>query len=308
MQTRGRNRWLLGLLALGFAATVRADEAKAAKSSAPSLLGTEAGQVRDDNALNMRLVWCPPGFVTMEQVEVNGENIVTGKTPVNAFVSHGFWLGKFEVTQAEWKQVMETEPWKGQNGQKGVLKFVQEGDNFPATLVTWHDAMSYCQKFTERERAAGRLNDDWEYSLPTEAQWERACRARTDTRFSFGDDELKLGDYEWFEVNASNAGERYAHGVGQKKPNPWRLHDMHGNVEEWCRDEYSRQLPGGRDPEGKGVKIEPSRVLRGGAWDRPAIYCTSAIRMGILPKVARANMGFRVALTPVRQAADNPAK
>jgi formylglycine-generating enzyme required for sulfatase activity len=102
---------------------------------------------------------------------------------------------------------------------------------------------------TNLERAAGRLPAGWEYTLPTEAQWERACRARTETRFSFGDDESNLGDYAWFEDNAWNAGEEFAHRVGLKKANPWGLHDMYGNVNEWCRDYFAEKLPGGRDPE-----------------------------------------------------------
>jgi formylglycine-generating enzyme required for sulfatase activity len=152
-------------------------------------------------------------------------------TPVKVFVTTGYWLGKYEVTQAEWKQLMRTEPWKGKNPTK-------DGDDSPATYVSWDDAMAFCRKLTEQERQSGRLPSDWEYNLPTEAQWERACRARAQTKFSFGDDASKLGEYAWFNGNAGNAGEQYAHRVGQKKPNPWGLCDMHGNVWEWCRDDY----------------------------------------------------------------------
>ncbi len=133
---------------------------------------------------------------------------------MKVFLKKGYWLGKFEVTQFEWKQVMQTEPWKGQ-------KFTKEGADYPATFVSWDDATDFCSKLTEQERQAGRLSNDWAYMLPTEAQWERACRARTETRFSFGDDQSKLGEYAWYGVNAFDAGEQYAHRVGQKKANPW---------------------------------------------------------------------------------------
>jgi formylglycine-generating enzyme required for sulfatase activity len=256
---------------------------KAPTPAADPMRGKEAGQVRDDNGLNMKLVWCPSGFVTMEDVEViterAGENDdtpnddefdpkdepapkprqTTKTTPVKVFLTQGYWLGKYkyEVTQSEWKRVTKTKPWTGQ-------KFAKEGDDFPTTYVSWDDAMAFCLKLMEQEHEAGRLPADWEYTLPTEAQWERACRARTETRFSFGDDEAKLGGYAWSRENAWDAGEEYAHRVGQKKPNPWGLHDMHGNAWEWCRDWYQPKLPGGRDPEmaTKGS----DRVLRGGSW------------------------------------------
>src|SRR5437762_9291015 len=96
-------------------------------------------------------------------------------------------------------------------------------------------SVEFCRKFTQDERDAGRLPETWEYTLPTEAQWERACRAGSESRYCFGDDPAKLGDYAWIRGNASEAGERYAHRVGRKKPNNWGLHDMHGNVWEWCR-------------------------------------------------------------------------
>ena len=150
-------------------------------------------------------------------------------------------------------------------------------------------------------RPSGRLPKDWEYTLPTEAQWERACRAQTETRFSFGDDESKLGDYAWFGENAWNAGERYPHRVGQKKANPWGIHDMHGNLYEWCHDPYTIKLPGGRDPEAKpDVDFGSLRVFRGGGWYDGAASCRSGIRDGDLPDVRDSCLGFRPALSSVQ--------
>jgi sulfatase modifying factor 1 len=290
---------------------------KAPPSAADPMTGNKPGQVRDDNGLKMKLVWCPPGAVTMEDVEVNEEpaakNVdkpgnddddpigepapqprkTTRITPVKAFLTKGYWLGKFEVTQSEWKQVMKTEPWKGQD-------FAKEGADFPATYISWNDATDFCRKLTEQERRAGRLPEGWEYRLPTEAQWERACRARTETKFSFGDDESQLDEYAWFGENVRTA----AHPVGQKKPNPWGLQDMHGNVWEWCRDSYAEILPGGRDPEvNLEVATKPSlRVCRGGSWCFPAAFCRSAYRNRGEADYPFVHCGLRVALGAVHPA------
>jgi len=238
--------------------------------------------VRNDNGLQMKLVWCPPGKFNM------GPKVVTTLT-------QGFWLGRFEVTQSEWKEVMQSEPWK----EKLVTK---EGADFPATWVSWNDATEFCCKLTGQERQAGRLSNDWEYTLPTEAQWERACRAQTETIFSFGDDEKELGDYAWFRDNAlMKSGEKYAHRVGQKKANPWGIYDVHGNVWEWCRDIYAEKLPGGSNPEvmpDENTK-EVRRINRGGGWGGVADHCRSAFRMSDLPDYKSGNLGFRVALSAV---------
>ncbi len=229
--------------------------------------------------------------------------------PAKVFLKHGYWLGQCEVTQAEWKQVMATEPWQGKN-------FVKVGADFPATSISWDDAMKFCRNLTEQERKERRLPADCEYTLPTEAQWERACRARTETQFSFGDDEFKLGDYGWFNDNSRDARQQCAHIVGQKKPNPWGLHDMHGNVWEWCRDVHDSRVRGGIDPE--RTKGGTARVFRGGSWYVIAGSCRSAVRVGGDPTFRDVSLGFRVALSrcgnkqsQTREAADledRPAK
>lgn len=284
-------RLLAVLIAAGSVTALVADEPK---PPTDRMLGKEAGEVRDDNGLKMKMVWCLLGILTMEQVE-GLENGTVATRPVKVLLTHGYWLGRFEVTQAEWKAVMATEPWNGQ-------EHTNEGDDFPATFVNWGDAMEFCRKLSERERTAGRLPAGWEYTLPTEAQWDRACRARTETVFSFGDDESKLGDYAWFLDNAVNAGELYAHRVGQRKPNPWGLHDMHGNVSEWCRDRLALKLPGGRDPEVTERGIGSFRVSQGGSWSGEAWRCRSANHLGSNASVRTHDHGFRVALAPVRQA------
>ncbi len=180
--------------------------------------GKEAGQVRIDNGLKMKLVWCPSGDFKMgSPASENGRGM--GEDQVAVTLTTGYWLGKYEVTQGEWKALMGTEPWKGQ-------EFAKEGNDFPATFVNWEDAVKFCARLSDQERQARRLPESWEYSLPTEAQWERACRAGTETPFCFGDDGSKLVDYAWFHDTTWKDRVPHAHRVGQKNPNLWFLYDM----------------------------------------------------------------------------------
>ena len=225
------------------------------------------------NSIGMELIEIPAGgFTTADGAGV----AVTLTKP--------FGLGKTEVTQGQWKSVMGTELCNGQ-------KYVKAGKDCPATYVSWDDATEFCQKLTAIERNAGKLSADEEYRLPTEAEWEYACRAGTETAFSFGDDESKLGEYAWFDGNT--AGEQYAHTVGTKKPNPWGLHDMHGNVLEWCSNWYDGTLPGGADPV--GPEEGSLRVSRGGSWVHDPGECRSADRYSLVPSKRDYGLGFRVA-------------
>jgi formylglycine-generating enzyme required for sulfatase activity len=250
--------------------------------------GTQAGQTRDDNSLKTKLVWIPPGDFTMgsPKDEIGRQD---NEDQVQVTLTKGFWLGQHEVTQAEWRHVMQASPWRRQ-------QYVKEGHDYPATYVSWHDAMKFCEKLTKQERSAGRLPSDWRYTLPTDAQWEYACRAGETSRFSFGDDDSDLGDYAWFLKNALDAGDKYAHAVGQKKPNPWGLSDMHGNVWVWCRDWYGKQLAGGTDPQGPSEGSE--RVFRGGSWRNAARWHRSAVRCWFTPGTRVDDLGFRVAAVP----------
>jgi sulfatase modifying factor 1 len=252
-----------------------------------AMLGSNAGQQRDDNGLKLRLVWCPQGRFIMGSPKSEKERNAD-EDQVDVALTKGFWLGKYEVTQLEWKQLMSTEPWVGQ-------KLTKEGDDSPATFIDWENAIEFCRKLTKEERKAGRLPDGSEYTLPTEAQWEFACRARTKTQFSFGEDESKLPVYAWFIDNTVRIGEQYAHRVGQKGPNPWGLYDMHGNVWEWCRDLYAEKMPGGRDPEvAQGGSF---RVYRGGCFGNAFGDCRSADRDGFVSSTRLSHLGFRVTLS-----------
>jgi len=261
------------------------------KQSSTTMTGSRAGQTRNDNGLKTTLVWIPPGDFTMGSPKTEWERSEDEKQ-VQVSLSNGFWLGQHEVTEAEWRQVMRTTPWF-------VGEHVGLGNDYPATYVSWNDAMKFCQTLTETERQAGRLPSDWQYSLPTEAQWEYACRAGTKSRFSFGADYLDLKDYGWWGGllgDGSARGEQYAHRVGQKKANPWGLRDMHGNVWEWCRDVYANELGGGTDPQGPSTG--QYRVDRGGSWFFSARFCRSAYRGKNVPDHRDHDVGFRIAAVP----------
>jgi len=207
---------------------------------------------------------------------------------VRVMLTRPFRLGKTEVTQGQWEQVMGSKPWNGQ-------EYVRADKDCPAIYVSWDDATKFCETLTDLERKAGTLKANEEYRLPTEAEWEYACRAGTQTAFSFGDYETQLGECAWFGGNAWNVGEAYAHKVGLKKPNPWGLHDMHGNVWEWCSDWYGEELPGGKNPV--GARGGSFRVCRGGSWWLAPGSCRSADRDSYIPSLRRLSLGFRVART-----------
>ena len=262
------------------------------------MAGCSQKEIQKEVAIEMELIGIPAGTVTMGS-PADEKNRFEDEEQVSVTLTQSFSLGKTEVTQGQWKEVMGTEPWDGQ-------KYVKADKDCPATYVNWGDATEFCKKLTAIERKSGKLKADEEYRLPTEAEWEYACRAGTETAFSFGDDESKLGEYGWWggfdlaaltkgEVKAGGgnaAREQYAHTVGTKKPNPWGFHDMHGNVAEWCSDWYGDSLAGGTDPV--GPEEGSSRVFRGGGWWPDPGFCRSARRVN-LPSDRRSFLGFRVA-------------
>ena len=251
------------------------------------------------NSIGMELIEIPAGKFTMgsPEDEKDRQDI---ESQVSVTLTKPFSLGKTEVTQGQWKELMSTEPWDGKD-------FVKADKDCPATSVSYFDAVEFCDTLTEVERKAGKLKADEEYRLPTEAEWEYACRAGTTTAFSFGD-ESKLNAHAWWggvdleaikkgEIKAGGgnaAREQYAHKVGLKKPNPWGLHDMHGNVAEWCSDWYAGKLAGGIDPVGPNRGSD--RVFRCGSWANSPGSCRSA-RRSILDPLKRnsGGLGFRVA-------------
>lgn len=257
----------------------------------PPIEGTSAGQVRNDNHLRMELVWIPSGSFTMGS-PADEKGRVFNEDQVDVTLSKGFWLGRYEVTQGEWYTVMKTRPWQG-------MIEVAKGDRFPAIYVNSEESTRFCELLTKEEHSSGRLPREWRYVLPSEAQWEYACRAGTTTRFSFGDDDAKLIEYGWFKENTYGVNDKYVHQVGLKKPNPWGLYDMHENVMEICSDGYSPKLPGGIDPAVRLVTEHTEVVFRSGCWMYNARECRSAFRSSNLPSRASSYIGFRVALVRI---------
>jgi len=229
------------------------------------------------------LVFIPPGTFRMGSPTNEVDRDVSEGPQTAVTISHGFWMGKYEVTQGDYLAVMGKNP----------SNFT--GDtNRPVEQVSWFDATNYCSKLTQQERAAGRIATNSVYRLPTEAEWEYACRGWTSTRFSYGDDPgyTNLTQYAWFDVDSG----AMTHPVGQKLPNPWGLYDMHGNVAEWCQDWYA-PYPGGIAIDPQGPATGSTRSARGGPWFRTARNFRSAWRNAASPDIMGA-AGFRVVLAP----------
>jgi formylglycine-generating enzyme required for sulfatase activity len=251
------------------------------------------------NSIGMKLVYIPAGSFMMSsshsaaqlarEYDVD-ESWFAAEFPQHQVrISEGFWMGQTEVTQGQYKSVMNAQPWSGK-------PVAQKSANNPAVWVTWEDAAVFCRKLSQQE---GKT-----YRLPTEAEWEYACRAGTTTRFSFGDSDSALGDYAWFSGrellistrgDPGKMGQEYAHPVGQKKPNPWGLYDMHGNVWEWCSDWYDEDYYSNSpsvDPKGPPIGIH--RSLRGGSWASLECHLRCSYRRGVSPVNRDAYVGFRV--------------
>jgi formylglycine-generating enzyme required for sulfatase activity len=201
-------------------------------------------------------------------------------------ISHGFWMGKYEVTQREYLAVVGSNP----------SQFTGNLDR-PVETVSWLDATNYCALLTQQELTAGHIPLGSHYRLPTEAEWECAARAGTSTRFSYGDDSnfTDLTNHAWYWFNSGFG----THPVGQKLPNPWGLYDMEGNVLEWTQDWYG-PYPGGfvTDPQGPASNMQGVKVIRGGAWDAGEADCRSGRRLteGVSPFITDFILGFRVVL------------
>ncbi|QDU38637.1 Serine/threonine-protein kinase pkn1 [Maioricimonas rarisocia] len=197
-------------------------------------------------------------------------------------ITRPFYLAICEVTQKQYETVTGERPWEEQ-------PLVVEGENYAASYISWEKAVEFCRKLSELENAS--------YRLPTEAEWEYACRAGTEAAWSFGDDGRLLADYGWFDANAYQNGEQYPHAVGQKLPNAWVLYDMHGNVWEWCQDRYGDYGRDGTDQtDPQGAETGRLRVWRGGGFNDAAVNTRSATRLSYGRRDYRPEFaaGFRV--------------
>lgn len=222
---------------------------------------------------------------------------------VEVTLTKGFWMAKYETTQRQWKHVMGKLP--------GPLTAeLPEGDELPVGNVNFAEAETFCQRATELARNSGGLPRNWEFRLPTEAQWEYACRAGTTTATAFGDKlSSRQANFKGKPYNGAESGPSLSRAakVGSYPPNAWGLHDMHGNTFEWCRDWYRFKLPGGVDPdlhdgERSATRSEhgdKSRVRRGGCWADEGWPCRSAFRLRFEPERRYDHIGFRVVAVQV---------
>lgn len=238
-----------------------------------------------------KFVWIPAGTFTMGSPanEVDREKNEGPQTQVT--ITSGFWMAKHEVMQREYSAVMGINP----------SRFTGDFDR-PVESLTWENAINYCAKLTAKERVAGRLPAGWEYRLPTEAEWEFACRAGTTTATAFGNSlsstQANFDGNKPYNGGAAGPWLERTTKVGSYSPSAWGLYDMHGNVWEWCLDWYADALPGDSVTDPKGPSVGSYRVLHGGSWISPGRLCRSAFRNKCEPSVSDGTVGFRVVLAP----------
>jgi formylglycine-generating enzyme required for sulfatase activity len=263
------------------------DETVSVDAANPSLPSPGSNACIDD--LQLELIWVDQGVFKMGSREGEEDE----KPAQLIYISSGYWLGKTEVTQKQWHEVIKNNPSHFQ------------GEDLPVESVSWFDCIEFCKALTMREREAGRLPEDYVYRLPTEAEWEFAAKGGNKSRrykFAGADKLHKVGWYSMISMDRTRL-------VGTKEPNELGLHDMNGNVCEWCYDKYGAySFRIQTDP--KGSDSGSDRVYRGGSWkDGGLSYKTEPIiwpeeeyrlgrRSGWLPLRKRNDIGMRVALAP----------
>jgi formylglycine-generating enzyme required for sulfatase activity len=240
------------------------------------------------NTIGMTLVLIPAGEFLMGSPDSDKDANADEKPQLRLRITRPSYLGATEVTRGQYRAVTGEYP-----------SLYKGSDDLPVDEVSWNEAIAFCNKLSARERlkpyyqfGGGAQSGGDGYRLPTEAEWEYACRAGTTTRFGAGDADASLGEYAWFYGNAKGG----PHPVGRKRPNAWGLYDMHGNVFEWCWDRYEEKyyaISPGADPLGPSQTT--GRVFRGGSWDSGARHCRAAARSGLTPVLRGSLLGFRVA-------------
>ena len=253
------------------------------------------------DSIGMEMNFCPPGTFVMgsptNETERSGD-----ETQHQVTLTNGFYLGKYEVTQAQYQTIM--------NGNPGGLSSdpsVYKGSNRPVEKVSWEDAQIFLSQLNAIEQTAGRLPSGWKYVLPTEAQWEYACRAGTTTAYSWGNDiNSSQANYNWDGGHLDGNDFKQTRDVGMYDPNPWGFFDLHGNVWEWGSDWKANYLAGAQtDPEGPASGSH--RVHRGGSWGSGGTYLRSAKRGNYGPPGYRnSSIGFRVAFQAMPTDTANP--
>ena len=240
--------------------------------------------IRILNSLSIDMVKIKAGSFIMGSDEYDDEKPIHKVT-----IDYDFELGKYPVTIAEYMHFAKVNEeylpeWKKELGGYAKMNLT---DNAPIIGVSWYDAVAFCDWLNEQQK-------EYVYRLPTETEWEYACRAGTTTKWSFGDEEYKLEKYAWYEKNSDGS----THEVGKRKENDFKLYDMHGNVWEWCQDDYVdnyKNTP--RDGKPYIDKSAKSKILRGGSWSYDSGYTRSADRYWDFPSNRSYDVGFRLLRT-----------
>jgi formylglycine-generating enzyme required for sulfatase activity len=265
-----------------------------AASVADPFDGAKAGEER--TIAGMRWCWCPAGRFVMGSPKDEAERR-PGEDQVTVRLTHGFWMSKHETTQGDWRRLV---------GDFPAPTIAGQGDDYPVHSVNYADTRRFCEALTASARASGALPTSWTVRLPTEAQWEYACRAGTTTATSFGPSLSStqanfLGEKP-YGGGAPGPSLGHATPVGSYPANPWGLHDVHGNIYEWVRDWYHARLPGGDDPDLSEVPGTPSehgtrsRSRRGGAFTDVGWPLRCAFRLRFEPERRSDHIGFRAAV------------
>jgi formylglycine-generating enzyme required for sulfatase activity len=230
--------------------------------------------------VTMEFVWLGPGYFTMGSASSEDGRYANEGPRHRVTLSHGFYIARYELTQGQWEAVMNTRPW-------AEAEYVIDHPDRPAVYISWDDVQRFVGKLNETGSARFRL--------PTEAEWEYACRAGAGSAWWFGDEEAELVDHAWYRANAWDYGFQYGQQVGMMPANPWGLHDLHGNIQEWVLDWYgSYASAAGTDPTGPAQGT--ARVVRGGSVDDTARSTRSAYRSGTSPEARGYFLGARLVL------------
>jgi formylglycine-generating enzyme required for sulfatase activity len=251
-------------------------------SSQPKVAVPAIPKTQIQSAKPQTLIEILPGGIKLEMVKIPSGSFLMGSNeddsekPIHQVTLQSFYIGKYPVTQGQWQAVMGNNP----------SHFNKNSKN-PVEQISWNNCQEFCQKLSSLTRK--------KYRLPSEAEWEYACRAGTQTRYSFGNDNLKLENFAWYDKNSVWK----THPVGKKKPNPWEIYDTHGSVWEWCEDSWHRNYQGA--PTDGSAWIDSNsqsfmRMLRGGSWYNHPLLCSSTARSSN-DRDSRINRyGFRLAL------------
>jgi sulfatase modifying factor 1 len=248
---------------------------QAQEKDPPKIIVTDPTKPAVTNSLCMKFAWIPPGtFMMGSPKEETGRDLLkTDETQHKVTLTKGYYMGVYTVTQEQWKKIMCKNP-----------SFLKGEKNLPVENISWDDCQEFIKKLREKDKKP--------YRLPTEAEWEYACRAGTTTAFHFGPT-ISTDQANYYGDGKKGINRKKTTPVGSFPANAWGLHDMHGNVWQWC-DDWLGDYPQKDVVDPQGADNGKFRVLRGGSWYDSPVYCRSALRNGLEPGYRHFNFGLRV--------------